>query len=185
MNSIQIARIREMFSRGDSFLKIAEAIGSKEWRVIEFCKEQGWQRNRRHGPPRTIERRTTCLHCGVKLKPTAKKYCSQKCQFEYQSNQTLKHWLKTGQVETKSHTLPQPVRRYLIEQAGHKCSECGWDKINPSLGYSPLHIDHIDGDYKNNHISNLKVLCPSCHSLTPTYGSLNKGSGRPITWSWK
>jgi 5-methylcytosine-specific restriction endonuclease McrA len=30
----------------------------------------------------------------------------------------------------------------------------------------------------NHNEKNLNLLCPNCHSLTPTYGSLNKGNGR-------
>lgn len=34
-----------------------------------------------------------------------------------------------------------------------------------------LHLDHIDGDHDNNELVNLRVLCPNCHTQTPTYGS--------------
>ena len=33
-----------------------------------------------------------------------------------------------------------------------------------------LEIDHIDGDRKNCLPSNLRFLCPNCHSQTETYG---------------
>jgi hypothetical protein len=26
----------------------------------------------------------------------------------------------------------------------------------------------------------LEILCPNCHSLTPTYGGLNRGKGRKL-----
>ena len=39
-------------------------------------------------------------------------------------------------------------------------------------------IDHIDGNSENNNLSNLRVICPNCDSLTPTYKGLNKGNGR-------
>lgn len=32
-----------------------------------------------------------------------------------------------------------------------------------------LQVDHKDGDKQNNHLSNLRFLCPNCHSQTPTY----------------
>ena len=31
-----------------------------------------------------------------------------------------------------------------------------------------LEIDHIDGDWHNNQIENLRFLCPNCHSQTET-----------------
>jgi 5-methylcytosine-specific restriction endonuclease McrA len=67
---------------------------------------------------------------------------------------------------------------YLILIYGNKCMECGWDKINPKTGKVPIQLEHIDGNSENNKLENLKLLCPNCHSLTPTYGALNKGKGR-------
>ena len=37
---------------------------------------------------------------------------------------------------------------------------------------------HKDGDYTNNKEENLQLLCPNCHSLTETYGILNKGNSK-------
>lgn len=41
-----------------------------------------------------------------------------------------------------------------------KCSLCGFIGKNCQLDY-----DHIDGNHKNNKISNLRVLCANCHRL--------------------
>jgi hypothetical protein len=38
----------------------------------------------------------------------------------------------------------------------------------------PLELDHIDGNNKNNRLENLRLLCPNCHALTPTYRSKNR-----------
>jgi len=71
------------------------------------------------------------------------------------------------------------IRRYLFEKYDNACSRCGWNEINPFTNRIPLTVEHIDGHYFNNAESNLTLLCPNCHSLTNTYGSLNKGKGRP------
>lgn len=39
----------------------------------------------------------------------------------------------------------------------------------------PLELDHVDGDRANNLLENLRLLCPNCHALTPTYRGRNIG----------
>ena len=51
---------------------------------------------------------------------------------------------------------------------------------NPVTNNVPIQLDHIDGNSDNNSLDNLKLLCPNCHSLTPTFGALNKGNGREL-----
>lgn len=70
--------------------------------------------------------------------------------------------------------LSRWARTYLLDQARHKCTECGWGEPNPILGRTILTVDHVDGDWSNNSFTNLKVLCYNCHTLTPTFGRLNK-----------
>lgn len=48
-----------------------------------------------------------------------------------------------------------------------KCENCG---ITEWMGKpAPLELHHIDGDRFNNDFSNLQILCPNCHSLTPNH----------------
>ena len=71
------------------------------------------------------------------------------------------------------------IRRLLIESGRpNECSCCGLSSIwnNKPL---TLHVDHINGDRKNNDFSNLRFLCPNCHSQTDTYCGRNiKGNKR-------
>jgi predicted RNA-binding Zn-ribbon protein involved in translation (DUF1610 family) len=39
-----------------------------------------------------------------------------------------------------------------------------------------LHLDHIDGNSRNNRLSNLRFLCPNCHAETDTYCGKNSDS---------
>jgi hypothetical protein len=64
----------------------------------------------------------------------------------------------------------------LIREVKNRCSKCGWAKKNPRTNTVILTVNHIDGDWKNNKKENLEVLCYNCHTLTETFGSLNKGS---------
>ncbi len=73
------------------------------------------------------------------------------------------------------------MRRWLKETQGERCALCGWAERNPHSGTIPLHMDHIDGDWRNNRPQNLRLLCPNHHALTATFGALNRGSGRPYT----
>lgn len=107
------------------------------------------------------------------------KWCSNKCQQEAQYRAYIERW-KAGKETGRSglYDLSHYIRRYLFEKFGSKCCECGWSKTNPTTGKIPLHVEHVDGDSQNNAEANLKLLCPNCHSLTPTFGVLNKGKGR-------
>ena len=93
----------------------------------------------------------------------------------------IQRWLAGEETGMKSdEVLSRHVHRYLRETRGEKCEECGWAEINPKSGRIPIHIDHIDGDYRHTRPENLRILCPNHHALTPFYGSLNRGNGRPF-----
>lgn len=33
-----------------------------------------------------------------------------------------------------------------------------------------MHLDHINGNPSDHRLNNLRILCPNCHTQTPTYG---------------
>ena len=70
------------------------------------------------------------------------------------------------------------VKKYLRKKFGNKCILCGWAEVNPKTGLVPIVADHIDGNWRNNVESNLRLLCPNCDSLTATYAGSNRGNGR-------
>ena len=115
-----------------------------------------------------------CLNCGKEVNNL---YCSTQCQKRYENRKYIERWKigkETGNVGINWIVLSATVRNYLLEKTKYKCSQCGWGEINPTTKRIPLEIDHIDGDFLNSSLENLRVLCPNCHSLTSTYRALNK-----------
>lgn len=76
-----------------------------------------------------------------------------------------------GGINFKIHPW---IRYYLINESNNKCSICKWSEVNPISKKIKLEIDHINGNKQDHSINNLRVLCYNCHSLTPTFQSLNK-----------
>ena len=54
----------------------------------------------------------------------------------------------------------------------NECAICGISKWNDKP--INLELDHIDGKRINHSLSNLRLLCPNCHSQTETYRSKNR-----------
>ena len=113
--------------------------------------------------------------CGNEIKRGATKFCSFTCQHDF-------HFRKRAELlESGSYPFVHPttfLRRYLIRRLGERCSRCGWAERHPTTKKVPIEIEHIDGNWENNRLTNLTLLCPNCHALTLTYRGLNRGRGR-------
>ena len=120
-----------------------------------------------------------CLNgCGNEIKKGAGKYCSLRCQFDKQFKMRLAIF-ESGRYPARVMNGPDSfLRKVLRMNLGDACTRCGWCEIHPVTRRVPLEIEHIDGDWRNNQPGNLTLLCPNCHSLTPTYRALNRGRGR-------
>lgn len=129
--------------------------------------------------PNIKKNRSNCLVCTKETARPGYKYCSNTCQFKYQHKDYIEKW-KSGKISglAASGLVSVYVKRYLREKYKNKCCLCGWSEVNVKTGLVPLVADHINGDWRNNTESNLRLICQNCDSLSPTYAALNKGKGR-------
>ncbi|MEU6666235.1 HNH endonuclease [Streptomyces sp. NPDC046727] len=83
--------------------------------------------------------------------------------------------------DTSAHAPRVPsqrLKRAMIELGmEERCALCGIEPV--WLGERlPLEVDHVDGNWRNNRVENLRFLCPNCHSTTDTYRGRGKGRAR-------
>lgn len=119
-----------------------------------------------------------CINCNKSINKRSK-YCSNKCQKEYQYKTYINKWKNNENNGMRGeYQISSYIKTYLFNKYSNKCARCGWGEINKYTSKIPLEIEHIDGNYKNNKEKNLILLCPNCHSLTSTYKGANLNKGR-------
>lgn len=124
-----------------------------------------------------------CEYCNnqfARRRCGANRFCNKVCEKNKQYTDKVAMWLKGEELGWKGRTrqLKEFVRRYLRETRGTACEICGWDVKHPVDNKHLTEVDHIDGNAENCSPCNLRILCPNCHSMTPTFRRRNIFSTR-------
>ncbi|MFH8620397.1 HNH endonuclease signature motif containing protein [Streptomyces vietnamensis] len=87
--------------------------------------------------------------------------------------------LLVEQTGRQTRRIPSDRLTWAMTESGvrKQCAMCGNEAVWRGRPI-PLEVDHIDGDWRNNRIENLRFLCPNCHSTTDTYRGRGKGHAR-------
>lgn len=72
-------------------------------------------------------------------------------------------------AEPQYQTYKLKLRLYEEGLKQNKCEECGIEKWQNKI--IECELDHVDGNRSNHRLENLRILCPNCHSQTPTFRS--------------
>jgi hypothetical protein len=179
---------RNQYEQTPAYCKECKKPKSYENRRLVFCSQECFRRaaiNRLLGKisPRLgtgkLPPTKDCLVCGKpysSYRSSGRLYCSRSCTGARRKEEA---WtlIEQGKV-TERGTL----KRHLLARRGHFCAGCDrteWKtSLLPVIVPIPLELDHVDGNAGNNHPNNLRLLCPTCHAVTPTAKGKNRGNGR-------
>lgn len=76
-------------------------------------------------------------------------------------------------LSNKYYIHSHKLRLRLIKEGYFQCKCMNCNLTQWLDNNIPLELHHIDGNHKNNNLSNLQLLCPNCHTLTKTYRGKN------------
>lgn len=111
-----------------------------------------------------------CPNCSKKFRKRKVIYCCADCYREDYDK-------KREKVVLSGKASHRVAKHYLVKTYGLYCWICDikeW-KGKPL----PFILDHKNGNYKDNRVENLRLVCSNCDSQLSTYKSKNKGNGRP------
>lgn len=139
-----------------------------------FCSRSCSATYNNKAHPKRVKQTRPCRRCGAQVPDSRRYWCSPRCgRAGY-----VDRWLageETG-LRPDGHLTKQVVDYVRGARGTAACWTCGWAALHPVTGKIPTQVDHIDGNWENARPSNLRLLCPNCHSLTETWGALNKGN---------
>ena len=131
------------------------------------------QNNKKHPKRKNTHGEKTCPNCS-KTSPRKffhQNFCNAKCRFEHLFKTVTISNFNNGRLRTAL-----TLKKCMTLAFGYVCIICG--NTGTHCGKSlTLELDHIDGNSDNNLPSNLRFLCPNCHTQTPTYKYKNKNAG--------
>jgi hypothetical protein len=116
----------------------------------------------------SFKRRALYLNC---YSPNASGKGTSKIKIEGRGKIPLNEILEGKHPSYQTFKLKNRLLKAGIKN--NKCESCQNGSI---WNNKPLNceLNHIDGDDSNHILSNLQMLCPNCHSQTPTFRAKNR-----------
>lgn len=122
---------------------------------------------------RKLRIEAACDYCGkihlfkqAAYNKSVNHFCSNECKASFYR---LNPHIGGVYAGRNSFAKASSYRKLAFETFEHRCHICNYNKFE-----DVLQVHHIDCNRNNNHISNLVIVCPTCHSeIHKGYASLN------------
>ena len=130
----------------------------------ECCRKIGYSDKGRYGPD--IIKQYCKIH-NISTAHFSKTANAIKASTKYTLDEIL--------IENSTYKNISRLKLRLIaeQRLEYKCAICGNIGIWNNLPLT-LELDHINGKHLDHRITNLRFLCPNCHSQTNTYSGKNQ-----------
>lgn len=154
-NQAMIKRVVEQYQSGISTNEIGRSEGHSHTYICSILKEQGIERRSHKEAAKSQQKWVNCIICNKLFHPGKnpnRKTCSDACFIirmrQIQEGSQNSNW--NGGFSQKHY------QRIAKANKEWKCRICKTEEN--------LQVHHIDKDQSNNNISNLEILCVSCHA---------------------
>lgn len=82
--------------------------------------------------------------------------------------------LPLNEILILNSPAPNAAIKKRLFAEGIKKRICEYCSLSEWMGEPiPLELEHVNGNNRDNRLENLKIICPNCHALTPTYRGRN------------
>lgn len=170
LSTLRAVKNREDYAKEAKYCKLCETMLPFERRKDTFCSKRcGYRyyslypekkKKAKPGPAPSMPR-YFCVDCGSRT---------------YNESGICRIHVKERAIVAGLVPERGTLKRWLASKRGWACEMClGTEWLGQKI---PLELDHIDGNAGNNFPTNLRLLCPNCHALTPTAKGRNRGNGR-------
>ena len=125
--------------------------------LCPYCQKE--ERDNRYKESRS---QVKCSYCGkIFFKSNSKLDCSKSgIYFCCREHKDLAQKIEFGleEIQPNHYGSIYNYRKNAYRNYPHKCAVCGWNEDEDIL-----EVHHIDENREHNELSNLIILCPTCH----------------------